>query len=125
RSLREPGQRVAGVKVWCFFFSSRRRHTSSLRDWSSDVCSSDLDVGGVADPVRTGLGERGRAAVAPGPDRRPLRHRRRLAGTAGRSEEGRVGKGWRSRGFGFRKRRKIKKTGKRTDGTHYPSTTGQ
>src|SRR5699024_11894518 len=27
-----------------FFFSSRRRHTSSKRDWSSDVCSSDLDV---------------------------------------------------------------------------------
>src|SRR5690349_22924771 len=27
-----------------FFFSSRRRHTSSLRDWSSDVCSSDLLV---------------------------------------------------------------------------------
>src|SRR5690349_22719398 len=25
-----------------FFFSSRRRHTRSLRDWSSDVCSSDL-----------------------------------------------------------------------------------
>src|SRR5690349_22897702 len=25
-----------------FFFSSRRRHTISLRDWSSDVCSSDL-----------------------------------------------------------------------------------
>src|SRR5207249_6208000 len=24
-----------------FFFSSRRRHTSSKRDWSSDVCSSD------------------------------------------------------------------------------------
>src|SRR5699024_12227696 len=24
------------------FFSSRRRHTSSKRDWSSDVCSSDL-----------------------------------------------------------------------------------
>src|SRR5690349_12718893 len=24
-----------------FFFSSRRRHTRSLRDWSSDVCSSD------------------------------------------------------------------------------------
>src|SRR6267378_5960787 len=30
----------------CFFFSSRRRHTSSLRDWSSDVCSSDLATGG-------------------------------------------------------------------------------
>src|SRR5690349_16490309 len=27
-----------------FFFSSRRRHTRSLRDWSSDVCSSDLEV---------------------------------------------------------------------------------
>src|SRR5204862_4230619 len=26
------------------FFSSRRRHTSSLRDWSSDVCSSDLSA---------------------------------------------------------------------------------
>src|SRR5699024_11616807 len=25
-----------------FFFSSRRRHTISKRDWSSDVCSSDL-----------------------------------------------------------------------------------
>src|SRR5699024_11503152 len=25
-----------------FFFSSCRRHTSSKRDWSSDVCSSDL-----------------------------------------------------------------------------------
>src|SRR5882672_8891309 len=27
---------------WFFFFSSRRRHTISLCDWSSDVCSSDL-----------------------------------------------------------------------------------
>src|SRR5207249_9107116 len=27
-----------------FFFSSRRRHTRSKRDWSSDVCSSDLVV---------------------------------------------------------------------------------
>src|SRR5438045_9489439 len=26
----------------CFFFSSRRRHTICLSDWSSDVCSSDL-----------------------------------------------------------------------------------
>src|SRR5271166_638217 len=26
----------------CFFFSSRRRHTRWPRDWSSDVCSSDL-----------------------------------------------------------------------------------
>src|SRR5437868_1266318 len=28
-----------------FFFSSRRRHTISKRDWSSDVCSSDLRSG--------------------------------------------------------------------------------
>src|SRR2546421_3664683 len=30
------------VGWWVFFFSSRRRHTRSDRDWSSDVCSSDL-----------------------------------------------------------------------------------
>src|SRR5690606_39832369 len=28
-----------------FVFSSRRRHTRFSRDWSSDVCSSDLDAG--------------------------------------------------------------------------------
>src|SRR5699024_12061868 len=28
--------------LFMFFFSSRRRHTRSKRDWSSDVCSSDL-----------------------------------------------------------------------------------
>src|SRR5258705_2763574 len=28
--------------VFVFFFSSRRRHTRCLSDWSSDVCSSDL-----------------------------------------------------------------------------------
>src|SRR6266702_6945538 len=31
-----------------FFFSSRRRHTRWPRDWSSDVCSSDLASGTVA-----------------------------------------------------------------------------
>src|SRR5690349_23019837 len=40
-----------------FFFSSRRRHTRSLRDWSSDVCSSDLSqpssiAGGAPDLLR-------------------------------------------------------------------------
>src|SRR2546421_9517658 len=30
------------ASVILFFFSSRRRHTRSDRDWSSDVCSSDL-----------------------------------------------------------------------------------
>src|SRR5690606_40859675 len=29
--------------AWVFFFSSRRRHTRFSRDWSSDVCSSDLE----------------------------------------------------------------------------------
>src|SRR5437763_13694555 len=33
----------AGIMI-VFFFSSRRRHTSYIGDWSSDVCSSDLGV---------------------------------------------------------------------------------
>src|SRR3712207_8629687 len=32
--------------LFFFFFSSRRRHTRYWRDWSSDVCSSDLRGGG-------------------------------------------------------------------------------
>src|SRR3712207_7028011 len=41
--------------ILCVFFSSRRRHTRYWRDWSSDVCSSDLvtDVGG--GPLRAPL----------------------------------------------------------------------
>src|SRR5205809_1311151 len=38
---------MSGLSVWLlffFFFSSRRRHTRCSRDWSSDVCSSDLVV---------------------------------------------------------------------------------
>src|SRR5256884_8784326 len=31
--------------LFFFFFSSRRRHTRCSRDWSSDVCSSDLLLG--------------------------------------------------------------------------------
>src|SRR5256884_4259366 len=34
--------KVCWVRVVFFFFSSRRRHTRCSRDWSSDVCSSDL-----------------------------------------------------------------------------------
>src|SRR2546422_10313833 len=30
--------------LFLFFFSSRRRHTRCSRDWSSDVCSSDLTL---------------------------------------------------------------------------------
>src|SRR5690606_40098927 len=33
---------VGGLQRSLFFFSSRRRHTRFSRDWSSDVCSSDL-----------------------------------------------------------------------------------
>src|SRR5207302_6346829 len=45
-----------------FFFSSRRRHTRFSRDWSSDVCSSDLvsellDVGAVVVDHHEGLRE--------------------------------------------------------------------
>src|SRR5437763_9204006 len=35
-----------------FFFSSRRRHTSYIGDWSSDVCSSDLAILVIADYAR-------------------------------------------------------------------------
>src|SRR5690606_40493094 len=37
-------------RMWAvssFFFTSRRRHTRFSRDWSSDVCSSDLGEGGL------------------------------------------------------------------------------
>src|SRR2546422_5718305 len=38
-----------------FFFSSRRRHTRCSRDWSSDVCSSDLYGEGIANEVEKTL----------------------------------------------------------------------
>src|SRR5258707_5706782 len=42
-----------------FFFSSRRRHTRYWRDWSSDVCSSDLgNPNNVANPDAYGNLER-------------------------------------------------------------------
>src|SRR5436309_15391989 len=34
----------AVISLLFFFFSSRRRHTRFSRDWSSDVCSSDLTM---------------------------------------------------------------------------------
>src|SRR5205085_3214865 len=66
----------------CFFFSSRRRHTSFDCDWSSDVCSSDL-AGSRDLPLRLKLAETliGQCAL----DRKK------------RSEERRVGKEWRAR----------------------------
>src|SRR5207245_8169645 len=44
---------MIGVLVFFFFFSSRRRHTRCYRDWSSDVCSSDL----VREQLRIAAGE--------------------------------------------------------------------
>src|SRR5438093_9566157 len=49
------------MRVFCFsfsffFFSSRRRHTRLVSDWSSDVCSSDLSSPSVVTRVTT-LGE--------------------------------------------------------------------
>src|SRR3712207_8762601 len=38
------------ISFYFFFFSSRRRHTRYWRDWSSDVCSSDL--AGEREPAR-------------------------------------------------------------------------
>src|SRR3712207_8552576 len=51
--------------MYFFFFSSRRRHTRYWRDWSSDVCSSDLDdlAALVGQLVALGVGEGLRAGV--------------------------------------------------------------
>src|SRR5438045_9144417 len=35
---------IYDILLFIFFFSSRRRHTRCLSDWSSDVCSSDLNT---------------------------------------------------------------------------------
>src|SRR3712207_9299416 len=49
------------VKCRCFF-SSRRRHTRYWRDWSSDVCSSDLDAAEVEAGLAQGLTNDGHEA---------------------------------------------------------------
>src|SRR5439155_5075870 len=68
-----------------FFFSSRRRHKRWPRDWSSDVCSSDLKA---ECPV---------IFVGPAADEDHRAFRFRQQGGGARSEERRVGKEWRSR----------------------------
>src|SRR5690606_41098120 len=78
------GGRISSEGLCFFFFSSRRRHTRFSRDWSSDVCSSDL--GGRQYLVSNGQLQDYRAIVAdldwvPG---KPVTLR---------SEERRVGKG--------------------------------
>src|ERR1035437_2476671 len=71
---------VCDVVMCCFFFfffSSRRRHTRYWRDWSSDVCSSDLSH------VRASLYQ-GPRVGASGRRYRHRRHQRPRAGSAGR-----------------------------------------
>src|SRR5438874_13744264 len=79
-----------------FFFSSRRRHTRSLRDWSSDVCSSDLgaalDVFENEPAVHPGLTGRDDVVLLPHLGSATLETRQRM-----RSEERRVGKECRCR----------------------------
>src|SRR5207249_9554012 len=95
-----------------FFFSSRRRHTRSKRDWSSDVCSSDLVEaagrrgrrrraesrarGGVMNTTR--IGRQSREVDDLLLSLKGLVLVRALLEDRGRSEERRVGKECRSRG---------------------------
>src|SRR5207253_3839815 len=74
-----------------FFFSSRRRHTRWPRDWSSDVCSSDLNV--VLIRVTSPLPHSTTMGHVPGVVRVPIFHVQVML----RSEERRVGKEGRSR----------------------------
>src|SRR2546430_7471498 len=87
-----------------FFFSSRRRHTRFDCDWSSDVCSSDLDAQytfyqQLSRPVAANPGDvipadRGLEQVG---DDRAATNGARRTGRKERSEERRVGKECRSR----------------------------
>src|SRR5687768_17921845 len=89
------------VFFFFFFFSSRRRHTRCSRDWSSDVCSSDLAGAAAARQRPDRRGARSRRALCPRlfrpvpPGTTAARSSRRPRTT--RSEERRVGKECRSR----------------------------
>src|SRR5690606_39877249 len=83
-----------------FFFSSRRRHTSFSRDWSSDVCSSDLaviDLGGYQ--LKARAYDEGVAFRYVFPGQKPTSPEATAFTFAGdyRSEERRVGKECRGR----------------------------
>src|SRR5438034_3524810 len=77
------------VLFFFFFFSSRRRHTRSLCDWSSDVCSSDLYAPSEGTPKHPLFASASRSASTAA--------RADLIVPAERSEERRVGKECRSR----------------------------
>src|SRR5207302_7040725 len=53
---------IISIIIVFFFFSSRRRHTRFSRDWSSDVCSSDLKPGPWAPSGDAHRGRHGPAA---------------------------------------------------------------
>src|SRR3712207_7326072 len=94
-----------------FFFSSRRRHTRYWRDWSSDVCSSDLSRGrrpaGLLQTIRSKVAvvtsrtlTEPAAPAAPGTAAgRFTRQERRSIGGMGGGERGGGGKRGRSRGW--------------------------
>src|SRR5690606_40199148 len=98
-----------------FFFSSRRRHTRFSRDWSSDVCSSDLvaelvprvsrtnDVADSHYSLRLNSDRSGALAGAgAGAGRARTLAQRQLHRANERSEERRVGKERSARGAGGR-----------------------
>src|SRR5438034_6214475 len=58
--MRTPSSWCVRCAGWVFVFSSRRGHTRSLCDWSSDVCSSDLksvtpELAGLVTPMANGV----------------------------------------------------------------------
>src|SRR5438034_11788602 len=79
------------AEVLDFFFSRRGRHTTSLCDWSSDVCSSDLAYAPPSDADEEDLLDTTGENPIPAPAS-PVRFR-----VARRSEERRVGKECRCR----------------------------
>src|SRR5436189_6377101 len=104
-----------------FFFSSRRRHTRYIGDWSSDVCSSDLGQS-PRGALRESVGLRAHPSLESDGDRsEPLVQggwrRSRIGGIAARSEERRVGKECRSRWAPYHIKKKRKGASKRSDTT--------
>src|SRR6266849_940016 len=59
-SGRQLAEKAIDLGFYLFFFSSSSRHTRATRDWSSDVCSSDL-----ATPPLPGRGPSCRPSSAP------------------------------------------------------------
>src|SRR5438046_9321576 len=89
-----------------FFFSSRRRHTRLVSDWSSDVCSSDLVNVGRDRRRPAGGGGRSESAGGGGPAL-PRGASARSRDVAARSEERRVGKECRCGGGECRLKKKV------------------